>query len=122
MLIALWITAGLLTLVELGAGLNKLLRSRAGLITLGRQFDWANDVSTPVIKLTATLEVIGALGVILPLATGVAPILTPIAATALAVLMIGPVTLHLRRHESALPAIVVGLLAVAVAVLGFLYL
>lgn len=120
MLVALWITAGLLTLAGLGAGLNKLLRSRAGLIALGRQFDWANDVPAPLIKLTASLEVIGALGVILPLATRIAPLLTPIAAIALAVLMIGPTVLHLRRHESPLPAVIVGLLAVAVAVLGFL--
>ncbi len=120
MLIALWITAGLLTLAALGAGLNKLLRSRASLIALSHQFEWANDVPAPVIKLTASLEVIGGLGVILPLATGITPLLTPIAAVALAVLMIGPTVLHLRRHESPLPAVVVGLLAIAVAVLGFL--
>lgn len=118
MLVALWITAVLLTLAGLGVGLNKLLRSRAGLIALGRQFAWANDVSAPVIKATAALEVIGSLGVILPLATGIAPALTPIAAFALAALMIAPTTLHLRRRESPLPAVLVGLLAIAVGVLG----
>ncbi len=118
--IALWITASLLTLVALGAGLNKLLRSRAALIASGRQFEWANDVPAPLIKVTAALEVIGALGVILPLATGIVPILTPIAAIAIAVLMIGPIVVHVRRHEAPTPALVVCALGIAVAVLGFL--
>lgn len=40
---------------------------------------------------------VGAIGLILPAATKILPILTPIAATALAVLMVFAVIFHLRR-------------------------
>ena len=63
---------------------------------------------------------IGAFGLILPLATGIAPILAVLAGTGIAIIMIGAVVVHLRRKESAAPALVLAVLGVASAVLGFL--
>lgn len=81
---------------------------------------WTEEFSAGAVKTFAALEVVGAIGLILPLATGIAPILTPLAATGIAIIMIGAVVVHLRRHEPAAPAIVLAVLAVASAVLGYL--
>jgi hypothetical protein len=45
------------------------------------------------------LEVLGALGLILPGALGIAPMLVPVAAMGLAVTMVGAIATHLRRGE-----------------------
>jgi uncharacterized membrane protein YphA (DoxX/SURF4 family) len=118
MLIALWIINALLALAFLGAGLMKAARPVAALQASG--MTWIEDFGPASTKLIGALEVIGALGLILPLLTGVAPILAPLAATGLAILMIGAVVVHLRRKESAMPGIVLGAVSVASAVLGFL--
>lgn len=118
MLIALWIINGLLALAMLGGGLMKLITPKPTLATRGMA--WTEDFSAVSIKAIAALEVVGAVGLILPLATGIAPILTPIAATALAIIMIGAVVVHLRRKEAPTPALVLAVLAIASAVLGYL--
>ncbi len=118
MLIALWIVNALLALAMLGGGGMKLATPKPVLAERGMA--WTDDFSAGSVKAIAALEVVGAIGLILPLATGIAPILTPLAGTGLAVVMIGAVIVHLRRRESATPAIVLAALAVASAVLGFL--
>ena len=120
MLIALWILNALLALAFLAAGTMKLARSKPALAAAG--MSWADDYSTPRIKAIGAAEVVGAFGLILPLATGIAPILAPIAATALAVLMIGAVVTHVRRKENTAPSLVLAILSIASAVLGFLVL
>jgi len=81
---------------------------------------WAEDFSPVATRLIGIAEILGALGLILPLLTGIAPILTPIAAVCLAVLMVGATVVHVRRKESVIPALPLTVLAVASAVLGFL--
>ncbi len=118
MTIALWIINILLALAFLAAGGMKATRPRPALVSAG--LAWVEDFSLGAVKTIGVLEVLGAIGLVLPLATGILPILTPIAATALAVTMIGAVVVHVRRRESALPAIVLGVLSIASAVLGYL--
>lgn len=118
MLIALWIVNALLALAFLGAGLMKVARPAAALQAVG--MTWIEDFGPASAKLIGALEVIGALGLILPLLTGVAPILAPLAAVGLAVLMIGATVVHLRRKESATPGLVLGVVSVVSAMLGFL--
>jgi hypothetical protein len=52
-----------------------------------------------VIRLIAVVEIPGALGLILPGATGIARFLTPVAAYGPAIVMIGAVATHARRKE-----------------------
>lgn len=118
MLIALGIVNALLALAMLGGGTMKLLTSKAALAEKGMA--WTEDFTAGAIKAIATLEAVGALGLILPLLTGIAPILAPLAGTGLAIIMIGATVVHLRRSEPFLPALVLAVLAVASAVLGFL--
>lgn len=119
--IALWIVQGLLALAYLAAGGLKVARSREALVASGR-FDWMKDTSDAGVKAVGAVEVLGALGMILPELTHIAPILTPIAALGLVVVQIGAIRVHLTRNErQPLPAnVLLLLLAVFVAVGRFI--
>lgn len=95
--IALWIVAGFLALAFLAAGLTKVSQPKAKLVTMG--MDWVESTSAGAVKALGLAEVLGALGLILPWATGIATVLTPIAAAALVIVMIGAVLTHAKRNE-----------------------
>jgi len=107
------ITQGLLAGVFTLAGGAKLLVPRE---VLQKRMHWAVRWPRCRIKLLGLAEVLGAVGLILPAATGIAPALTPIAALCLAVLMAGAVGTHRRLNERFLPAVIVGALCLLVAV------
>lgn len=111
--IALWIIAGLLAVAILASGAKKLMQSKEKLAVSG--WGWVEDFSAGAVKAIGTLEVLAAVGLILPAALGIAPVLVPLAAVGLVLLMVGAVITHLRRHET--PAIVVNLAVLALAVL-----
>ena len=116
--IALWIGQGLLALVYLAAGGLKVARPREQLVASGR-FDWMKDNSDAGVKAVGTVEILGALGLILPELTGIAPILTPIAAVGLVVVQIGALRVHLTRNErQPLPINVFLLLLAALVAVG----
>lgn len=118
MTIAMWIVNIVLGLMFLLAGSMKTLTPVSSLREKGMA--WTDDFQPPAVKLIAVAEVIGGLGLILPVVTGILPILAPIAATCLAILMAGAVIVHLRRKESATPSAVLLVLSVASAVIGFI--
>lgn len=60
---------------------------------------WAEAFSPGIVKLVGGLEVLGAVGLIVPMAIDVLPWLTPLAAVGLGLLMIGAVATHLRYRE-----------------------
>jgi hypothetical protein len=60
---------------------------------------WARRFSAGQVKTIATLEVIAGLGLVLPAATGVAVVLTPLAAVGTALIMVGAVVTHAREKE-----------------------
>jgi hypothetical protein len=73
------------------------------------------------VKYIGALEILGALGVVLPWATGVARVLTPIAATGLLVIMVCAMATHTRRKEytNIGANVVLAALALVVAVARF---
>jgi hypothetical protein len=116
--IALWIVQGLLALVYLAAGGLKVVRPREQLVASGN-FDWMKDSSDAAVKAVGLVEILGALGVIVPWLTGIAAILTPIAAVGLVVVQIGALRVHLIRNERLpLPANVLLLLLAAFVAIG----
>ena len=117
MLVAFWIVSGLVALVFLAAGIMKLARPKEALAASG--LAWTEDFPEPTVKLIGAAEVLGAIGIVLPALTGIAPILSPIAASALALVMIGAIVVHSRRNENPIVNIVLLILAGASAVLGF---
>ena len=113
----LWILQVVLAGVFLLAGAMKLMKSRAE-IAAGQpeRMGWIVEVSDGTARLAAGAEVLGALGLILPAITGVAPVLVPLAAAGLAVTMILAAVFHIRRGESQATAmnIVLAILALIV--------
>jgi uncharacterized membrane protein YphA (DoxX/SURF4 family) len=118
MLIALWITAILLTIAYLGAGATKTFSPKAKLQT---NMGWVEDFSEPQVTVVGLVELLGALGVILPLATGIAPVITAIAAIGLVLVQVVAFVIHARRNEPKSYPVnaVLLLLALAVVILRF---
>lgn len=96
MTIAVWIVSGIAALAFIAAGSMKLARPKSA---LEPQMGWVSDFAGWQVKTIGVLEVLGALGLILPVLTGIAPILTPVAAMGLVVIMLGALVVHVRRKE-----------------------
>src|SRR6476661_6993061 len=114
--IALWVIAGLLAAVFLAAGITKLTQPKEKLATM---MSWTKDRSAGEVKALGALEILAAIGLILPAALHIVPVLVPLAALGLVVVMIGAAFTHARRNEyQAIGANVVLLLLAAVVVWG----
>jgi uncharacterized membrane protein YphA (DoxX/SURF4 family) len=111
--VVLWILAGLLALAFLAAGLTKLTQPKE---KLRANMAWVDDFSPGVIKGIGGLEVLAAVGLILPAALDVVPVLVPLAAVGLVVLMAGAAIAHARRKEFPMIAINLVLLVLAAVV------
>jgi uncharacterized membrane protein YphA (DoxX/SURF4 family) len=94
--IALWVIQVLVAVAFLGAGATKLSQPKEKLV---KNMAWVEDFSQRTVRLIGALEVLGAIGVVVPALTGVLPWLTPLAALGLVLLMIGAALTHLRRAE-----------------------
>jgi uncharacterized membrane protein YphA (DoxX/SURF4 family) len=112
--VALWIVAGLLALAFLAAGLMKISQPKEKLAASGMA--WTEDFSPGAVKAIGTLELLAAIGLILPAALGIVPVLTPLAATGLVVVMIGAAVTHARRKEHQMILANLVLLALAAVV------
>ena len=97
--IAAWIASGLLAAAYLFVGGTKLLTSKERLAENPSMAGAAEALSATSIKLIGGVEAAGALGLIVPWLTGIAPILTPAAAVGLALLQVGAAVFHGRRAE-----------------------
>lgn len=116
--IALWVVQGLLAAVYLAAGLMKVVRPRAQMVASGG-FEWAKDMTDGAVKAIGAVEVLGALGLILPQLTGIAPVLTPIAAVGLVIVQVLAMRVHLKLGErKSLPVNAVLLLLAAFVAVG----
>jgi uncharacterized membrane protein YphA (DoxX/SURF4 family) len=112
--LALWIIAIVLAVAFVGSGLLKLVRSKDQLVASG--FGWAEDYGPSTIRLIGVAEILGAIGLVVPAVVHVAPILVPLAAVGLAVVMIGAGVVHARRKETPMVAMNAVLLVLAVFV------
>jgi DoxX-like protein len=109
----IWIGQGLLAVVFGLTGTAKLVVPRE---RLQPHMHWAKRWPRGRIKLLGLAELAGAIGLIVPRATGIAPGLTPIAALCLGVLMVGAARTHQQLGESLLPPVIVGALCALLAV------
>jgi uncharacterized membrane protein YphA (DoxX/SURF4 family) len=111
----IWILQGLLAFTFMTAGGLKFLRSKDR-IAANRRMGWAQGLSAAQGKLLGAAEVVGALGVVEPWATGIVPVLTPVAAACLFGLMVGAAVVHARRKEPAMLPVALSVVAAIVAV------
>lgn len=109
---ALWIVQGFVAIVVMLAGVTKLSLPREN---LAKKMHWAAAWPRGRIKLLGLAEIAGAVGLVVPAATGIAPLLTPIAAVCVGVLMAGAVRTHRQLRESFAPAAVIGALCIFIA-------
>jgi hypothetical protein len=98
----------------------KLSRPKEKLASSG--MGWTEDFSPAGVKGIAVVELLGAVGVILPPLTHIVPILGPIAAIGLVIVQIGAGITHVRRHETKtlVTNASLAVLALVVAVIGFM--
>ena len=96
--ILLWIVQILLALAFLMAGGMKVTQP---VEKLRKAMSWTNHASVRSVRLVGILEILGALGLILPAVTGILPWLTPVAAIGLVLTMIGAAIVHIRLKEFA---------------------
>lgn len=111
--ITLWIIASLLALVFLASGAMKVIQPKEKLAASGMGF--VDDFSGGSVKAIGLLEIAGAIGLVVPAALDVTPVLVPLAAVGLVLLMVGATVTHLRRREA--QPIVVNLALLTMAVL-----
>ncbi|MDV6012527.1 DoxX family protein [Haloechinothrix sp. LS1_15] len=107
----LWTLQIALAVLFTGAGVMKLVQSHA---EYAADVAWAEHFTPVTLNLLGAAEVLGAIGLIVPAATRILPILTPIAASALAAIMAGAVIIHIGLGTLAeIPASAVVLLGCA---------
>ena len=111
--IVLWVLAAVLAAAFLAAGLTKLIQPKE---KLAANMGWVDDFSPGMVKTIGALEVLAAIGLILPAALDVVPVLVPLAALGLVLMMIGAAITHRRRGELPMIAINVVLLVLAALV------
>ena len=113
--VALWIITGLLALVALAGGLTKTFMPLDKLA----QHDgaaWTRGASPAFVRILGILEILAAIGLILPAVLDVAPVLVPVTAACWIALMIGAMITHGRLGQAKLVLVNVVYLVLAVAI------
>jgi len=114
--VTLWILQAVLAAMFGMAGVMKSTQPKD---KLAGKLPWVEDFSPNTVRFIGVAELAASLGLILPAATGIAPVLTPLAATGLVIIMMGAIVTHARRKEpSAIAFNIVLLIAAAVIAWG----
>ena len=108
----LWIVQGVLAAMFAMAGVMKSTQPIDKLMKSG--LNWAERFPLTTVRIIGLSELLGAVGLILPLTSGILPILTPISAVGLSVIMILAAVHHLKHKEN--KAIVFNFVLFALAV------
>lgn len=97
MTVAYWIVASLLALFYLYSGAIKVVRSKEQLRPM---MAWVDAMPLAALRTIGMLELLGAVGLIVPPLVDVAAWLALAAAVGLVLLQLGATALHLRRNET----------------------
>jgi len=111
--IALWIVSGLLAAMFLLAEAMKVAMPKEKLLPI---MQWSKNWSRPQLQALGAVEVLGAIGLILPRALNIAPVLTPLAAVGCAIVMAGATITHIRMKDYKGTGMPVVLLILAIVV------
>lgn len=114
--IALWIVQALLAAAFLLAGAMKVAQP---VDTLGKSMAWVRVVPTGLVRFIGVAEVLGAIGLIVPMVIGTLPWLTVAAAAGLVIVQLSAGIFHYSRRElPMIPANAVLLVLAAFVVIG----
>jgi putative oxidoreductase len=112
----LWVAQGLLALAYLPAG---GMKASQPVDALGKRMAWVRSTPETLVRVIGVAEVLGAIGIILPLLTNILPWLTVAAAIGLVLVQVFAIIYHVSRGEAArLPLNVVLLLLAILVVIG----
>ena len=95
--VALWIVQLLLSAFSLAAGWNHGLRPLSDTI---QSSPWAADLPAALVRFIGVAELAAGVGLVLPAAVRILPILTPLASVGLAVIMGLAIPFHIMRGEA----------------------
>lgn len=95
--IAVWIVTGVLVATFAWFGSQKATWPKDRLIASGQT--GVAPFPLPIIRIVAVSELVACVGLVVPWLTGIAPVLTPIAAICLAVFMVGAAVSHISLGE-----------------------
>jgi uncharacterized membrane protein YphA (DoxX/SURF4 family) len=95
--ILLWLAQLTLAAVFAASGTAKLTMRRDRLLATGQT--GIAMFPMPVVRITASTEILAAIGLVAPWLSGIAKVLTPLAAAGLCVVMMGAAWAHSRLHE-----------------------
>lgn len=114
--IALWIAQGLLAVMFGMAGVMKTFQTSKA----KEQMSWAKNRSNVFVRFVGISELLGALGLILPLVTGILPWLTLLAAIGLILIQLLAIfTEHLPKKEyNVIPVNIVLIMLAVFIVIG----
>ena len=114
-----WIAQALLAIAMAGAGAMKLMKPKAELATSGMA--WVDDLRDNQVKGIGSLQILAALGLILPALLDLAPELVGVAAVGVVLLMLGAAATHIKRGEGQMVPVnlVIAAIAVFIAVMRF---
>lgn len=102
--IVLWVVAAALAVAFGIGGASQLVLSKERYRGLARSQRWADDFGPGHIKVIGTIKLVGVIGLIIPPLVGILPVLSPIAACGLMLVMAGAATTRFRRSEWGLMA------------------
>jgi uncharacterized membrane protein YphA (DoxX/SURF4 family) len=108
--VALWIVQGLLAFAFIASGALKVFAYEK-YKAMSEKKNGPTGPSRGLITFIGMAEIAGSLGIVLPMATNIAPWLSPWAAIGLALIMLLAIGFHARRHESVAVPVVLFLLA-----------
>ena len=108
--LAIWIVQGLLAFAFIAAGAMKVFAYEK-YKAMAEKKNAATSLSRGLITFIGMAEIAGSLGVVLPMATNIAPWLSAWAAIGLAIIMLLAIGFHVRRHESVAVPVILFLLA-----------
>lgn len=96
--LALWICAVILAAAALASGSLKIFVPKEKLATAPGG-EWTENASVGFVKTLGVLELLAAVGLIVPAVVGIAPVMVPVTAVCWVLLMIGAMVTHGRRGE-----------------------
>ena len=94
--ITLWIVQGILAAMFAMAG---IMKSTQPIDKLAKTGPWATRFPATTVRLIGVSELLGAIGIILPWLFNIAPVLTPLAASGLALIQLFALFHHAKHKE-----------------------
>jgi uncharacterized membrane protein YphA (DoxX/SURF4 family) len=106
--IIMWVVTAIVAVIFTVSGVAKSFMSRERLLTTGQT--GIAPFPMPVVRFTAICELFAVVGLIVPWLTGIAPVLTPLAALGLVIVMWGAAVSHASLREAGTVGLNIGIL------------